>query len=322
MKSAPLRNDLADGPEDGEAWWVTASDGVRLRIGSFNRAAENGTVLLFPGRTEYIEKYGRTARDLADLGMATLVIDWRGQGLADRLLDDTMSGHVHNFTDYQRDVAAMTKAAEALNLPKPYYLLAHSMGGCIGLRAVMEGLPVAAAAFSAPMWGIQMTDILRLVAWSVSWSSRKIGMDHIYAPSTSNNESYVLVEPFEKNKLTRDRDMYQYMINQTKGCPELGLGGPSLRWLHEALRESRTLSQRPAPDLPCITFAGTAEEIVDLDRIRNRMACWPGSQMEWVEDARHEVLMETPDVRARIKTSLGEFFAAHRGVDRSLSRHG
>lgn len=75
MHDAPLFADVADGPEDGVAWWLTAEDGVRLRVGLWNRAASRGTVLLFPGRTEYIEKYGRAARALADRGHATLAID-------------------------------------------------------------------------------------------------------------------------------------------------------------------------------------------------------------------------------------------------------
>lgn len=311
MKTAPFRADLADGPEGGQAWWVKARDGVRLRVGAFNRGGTQGTVLLFPGRTEYVEKYGRAARDLAAYGFATLVIDWRGQGLADRLVDDPMSGHVHDFTDYQRDVAAMVQAAHDLDLPQPFYLLAHSMGACIGLRAVMEGLEVQACAFSGPMWGIQLSDILRIVAWSVSWSSKRLGMDHIYAPNTTSDESYVLVEPFEKNKLTRDPDMYQYMIDQTRACPELGLGGPSLRWLHEALHETRILSHRPSPALPCVAFAGTAEEIVDLDRIRARMANWPGARMNWIEGAKHEVLMESSEIRADIFHQISQHFLDH-----------
>ena len=61
--------------------------GVRIRVGLWHRQGPAGTVLLFPGRTEYVEKYGRTARLLAARGLATLVIDWRGQGIADRLVE-------------------------------------------------------------------------------------------------------------------------------------------------------------------------------------------------------------------------------------------
>lgn len=307
METAPFHADLADGPEDGQAWWVTTSDGVRLRVGAYNRQATKGTVLLFPGRTEYVEKYGRAARDLAEHGFATLVVDWRGQGLSERLIDDPMPGHVLHFIDYQRDVAAAVEIAHQLDLPRPWHLLAHSMGGCIGLRAVIEGLDVQSCAFSGPMWGIQMADAMRLVAWSVSWGSRHIGMGHVYAPGTAK-ESYVLVEPFEVNKLTNDLEMYQYMIDQTRACPDLGLGGPSLRWLHEALKETRKLARRAPPDLPCLTVAGTNEEIVDVDRITARMQNWKRSQMEWVEGGRHEVLMEDRATRTRLFDQICRFF--------------
>lgn len=315
MDSAPFFAEVADAPGDGRAWWVRAGDGVRLRVGAFNTGgetgsgAEAGTVLLFPGRTEYIEKYGRAARDLARHGFATLTVDWRGQGLADRLTDDPMSGHVLHFADYQKDVAATVAAARALGLPRPWYLLAHSMGGCIGLRAVLDGLDVQACAFSGPMWGVQMADIMRLVAWSVSWSGRQLGMGHVYAPGTDDG-NYVLDEPFETNKLTNDRDMYQYMIDQSRAHPELGLGGPSLRWLHEALRETRNLARLPSPDLPCLTVAGTDEEIVDTARIRERMERWPGGRLDWIEGGRHEVLMETPEIRTAIFDDICRLFAA------------
>lgn len=308
MTQAPFYADLAEGPEDGRAFWIRAEDGVRLRAAAWRPpATPKGTVLLFSGRTEYVEKYGRIAADFAAAGLATLTIDWRGQGLSDRLTQDEMSGHVHLFADYQLDVAAMCNAAEALDLPKPWYLLAHSMGGCIGLRSLLNGLPVAAAAFSAPMWGIRISRPLRPVAWSLSWGSRGIGLDHIYAPGTAST-SYVLTEPFETNKLTTDADSYAYMFRQVQADPRLGLGGPSLRWLYEALRETRALSRLPAPALPCLTMLGTEEDIVDPDRIHDRIAQWPGARLQMVDGARHEVLMEDAPTRRRLTGEITDFF--------------
>jgi len=307
LSPAPLFTEIADGPEGGRAWWVTAPDGVRLRIGAWHPDDAIGTVLLFPGRTEYVEKYGRTARELAECGLATMVIDWRGQGLSDRLADDPMAGHVLHFRDYQKDVAAMVAAARELALPRPWHLLGHSMGGCIGLRAAMDGLAVASCLFSGPMWGIRMSGTLRPVAWSLSWSSRKLGLGHRIAPGTTA-ENYVLSEPFETNKLTGDRDMHDHMIAQIEAHPELGLGGPSLRWLHEALAETRVLARRPSPDLPCLTLLGEAEEIVDPVRIEERMQQWPGGRLEVIPEGRHEVLMEDAATRARLFAMICAFF--------------
>lgn len=307
METAPLFADVAEGPADGQAWWVTARDGVRLRVALWNRAAPKGTVLIFPGRTEYVEKYGRAAVALAQHGYASLVIDWRGQGLADRLLDDAMSGHVHHFPDYQADVAAMTATAERLDLPRPWHLLAHSMGGCIGLRAVMQGLDVQSCVFSSPMWGIKLAEALRPVAWWLSWGSHKVGLSHRYAPGTTADH-YILTEPFETNKLTNDRDMWAYMERQLTAHPELGIGGPSLRWLYEALRETRELSHRPSPDLPCLAILGSDEDIVDVPRVHDRMARWPRGHLEMVAGGRHETLMDTDETQMRLFGLIGDFF--------------
>jgi lysophospholipase len=307
METAPYFEQLADGPEGGETFWLTCEDGVRIRVGLWNRSAASGTVLLFPGRTEYIEKYGRTAQGLALRGLATLAIDWRGQGIADRLVDDPATGHVHWFPDYQKDVKAMVAAADSLGLPQPYYLIAHSMGGCIGLRALHEGLPVAAACFTGPMWGIKMAAATRPAAWAMAWGGTLMGLGHAFAPGTGS-DSYVCTAPFEANVLTTDRPMWDYMKAQLDAHPELLLGGPSLRWLHEALRECRELDRLASPPQPAITFLGVNERIVDTGRIHNRMARWPNGRLEMIDPGEHEVLMEGPETQAHILDMMLAFF--------------
>ncbi len=108
-EAAPFYRDVANGPDAIEAVWIKAADGVRLRLAIWPEG-DKGTILLFPGRTEYIEKYARTAADFARRGYAMIAVDWRGQGLADRSLDDRNTGHVMHFADYQMDVAAIQGA--------------------------------------------------------------------------------------------------------------------------------------------------------------------------------------------------------------------
>lgn len=306
----PFHRHLAQGPEDAAACWLVAEDEVRLRAVSWGRDARRGTVLLFTGRTEYAEKYGRIALDLRARGYATLTVDWRGQGLSDRLRAERALGHVRRFGDYQRDVAAMVAHGRELGLPEPWFLLAHSMGGCIGLRALMEGLPVRAAVFSAPMWGIQMTTALKPVAWSVSSVSRAFALSHLLTPGQEPC-TYILRCDFAENTLTGDRETFEWMKGQVAAQPELGLGGPSLHWLNEALREMRRLMALPAPGVPALALAGTEEAVVDPARIRRRLQDWPGSRLVTVPTARHEVLMETPAIRRRVLSEIGGHLAAH-----------
>ncbi|MEL6889295.1 MAG: alpha/beta hydrolase [Pseudomonadota bacterium] len=307
LQAAPLYTDIGASSAEGAAYWLTASDGVRIRIGVWGAQSSAGSVLLFCGRTEYVEKYAIIADELLQRGYATVVIDWRGQGLADRLLDNPNIGHVNDFADYQLDVAAVLDTTRALSLPEPLYLLGHSMGGSIGLRALYEGLPVAAAAFSGPMWGIAMAPYLRPVAWGLGRAMPAAGLGNVIAPGTSQTH-YVLASRFEDNTLTRDRAMWTMMQDQLKAHPELALGGPSVTWLRKALDDTNALAALPSPDIPCITFMGDNERIVHVPRVHERMNNWPGSTLHIIENAEHEVMMEDAASRAWLFDTMAEAF--------------
>lgn len=310
MSEAPLHATLADGPEGGAAHWLLATDGVQIRVGLWPLEGAKGTVFLLPGRTEYIEKYGRAAGDLRARGYATVTIDWRGQGLADRALDDRMVGHVDDFAEYQLDMEAMLTFARAQELPRPWFLMAHSMGGCIGLRSLVGDHPFTAAAFSAPMWGILIASWMRPMAVALSTASRWLRFDHRYVPG-SKEMTYVLSTPFVGNTLTTDPEMWDYMRQQAIGCPDLVLGGPSLGWLKAALTECNALSLMPSPDLAIVTALGLQEKIVDVGPIHARMARWPKGTLSLYPNAEHEVMMERPATRERFFDEACALFDLH-----------
>ena len=198
MDIAPFFPQVAEGPDDVKAYWIEAEDKVRLRVAHWRSDdISKGTVFVFQGRTENIEKYGRAVDGLHKAGYAAFAIDWRGQGLSDRLTDDRMMGYVDRYSDYQKDVAAMLKAAHTLDLPKPWYLFGHSLGACIGLRALSEGLPMTACAFSAPLWDINLPALQRFAAWPLTWAAQLIGKSRTYAPGT-RGESYVLTNAIRR----------------------------------------------------------------------------------------------------------------------------
>lgn len=311
MLDAPIFEEIALGPDGGKAYWVTSSDGVRLRAGHWpatkvaedNDRAATGTVLIFPGRTEYVEKYGLIARELANLGFETLAVDWRGQGLADRPDRERALGHVDDFDEYQRDVQAIQTLARDLALPEPWYLIGHSMGGCIGLRALHNGLPVAGAIFTAPMWGIAMAPVLRPVAWSLGWALHKSPLKLMLTPGTQR-ETYLSLAPFEDNLLTTDPGMFDYMRNQAEAHPELTLGGPTAGWLYAALQETRALMATPPPKIKTVTFLGSCERIVMASPITELMQKWTDGDLVMVDGAEHEVLMEDAPTRQRVYDAL------------------
>jgi lysophospholipase len=310
MDTAPFFSEIADGPADGVAFWVKADDGVRLRLGMWKTEGSGaGTVLMFPGRTEYIELQGRTARDFRAHGYSILTIDWRGHGLSDRLTDDPNTVHVNSYEDYQRDVRAMVDAAKALDLPKPWFLFGNSMGACIGLRAVIEGLDVKACAFSAPMWRIKMSLFQSLIAIPVAWTACHLGKGHMYIPG-HDERNYASYHPFEGNRITSDPDSYGYWVRQGHAEPSLQMGGSSMKWLLQSLYECLRLSKLPSPSLPCIAFWGDQDEIVDFEPIETRMSEWPHGSVMRIENAKHALVLEQPKTRKKLIDKTHALFLA------------
>lgn len=309
---APLYYENASSASKSSAYWIHTQDRVKLRIGYWQvsniKSDGKGTVFVCPGRTEYIEKCGKTAEIFAKLGYGVLAIDWRGQGLADRSLPDPMIGDVLDFSEYQKDLDAVIDAAEKLDLPKPWFFLAHSMGGCIVQRALHRDIPFESAAFTGPMWGIVVHNaLLRPFARTIAKTARVLSLGTNYAPSTTK-DCYCATSDFEGNTLTPDPDMWVYMRDQVIKHPELQLGGPSIRWFEAALREMDDLASTPAPKQPAICYLGDNEQIVTKSRIIDRMKSWSNGRLIDVPNAEHEILMMHENIQNQIVSEISDFF--------------
>ncbi len=148
---ALARNPVPSGPVVGS---FKGADGRMLRFARWGatRSPRRGTVVIFTGRTELIEKYFETIADLRRRGFAVAIHDWRGQGASERALADPAKGHVGDFSEYDGDVTRFMRDVVLPDCPPPYIALAHSMGGNIILRAsVVPGSWFDRMVLTAPM---------------------------------------------------------------------------------------------------------------------------------------------------------------------------
>jgi len=304
MTAAPLY-DLVGVPEGGKAIFVSAKDGTKIRV-AYWHDGERGTVLLLPGRTEYIEKYGRTVAKLIARNLNVVVIDWRGQGLSERVDGRQDRGYVESFKDYQQDIKAALDAPDIKALKEPMLLFSHSMGGCIGLRALVDGLEVKGAVFSSPMWGLSASAKDKLMLKVVNTIGRPIGVHKYLVPGTKPT-FYAAVNPFEGNELTNDTEYYAMFQSHLAAQPDLGLGGPTIHWAVEAIKETGELMDAHVPDIPTLTFMGTQEIVVDGEAIKSRARTLPNGRFEIIEDGKHEVWMETPKIQTQVWDIMDEF---------------
>lgn len=294
-------------PDGAEVVWFEGIAGRSLRsclIPARNPQAARGTVIVCPGRTEFIEKYFELAGDLLARGFAVLILDWPGQGLSDRLLADRGKGHIDRFETFMGALRNGLAQVED-RLPQPRVCLAHSMGGAIALAAIVEGLvKVDAAAFCAPMWGIRQPVFgMRYLVWAM----RVLGRSQDYAVQPGPPET------FETNLVTHDRRRWQINRDLTDASPDLFLGPVTWGWLGAALQIFGVFAKAAKMrrlDVPVLVATAEEEALVENAAHARIAALLPYCEHITVAGARHEILMETDDMR-------DQFLAA---FDRLLER--
>jgi lysophospholipase len=292
-------------------------DGIELRCARWDatRGPRRGTVCVFQGRGEFIEKYFEVVADLRRRGFAVATMDWRGQGGSSRLLANPWKGHVRSFGDFDRDLAHFMKEVVLPDCPAPYVALAHSMGGHILLRnASLPGSWFSRMVLSAPMIAISQKALGASYAASRTYAEvlGALGLGRMYVRKGSDRP--IELDPFEDNLLTTDRDRYNRNRLVLEAAPALGLGSPTVGWLRAALRSVARLTAPDYPlkvEVPLLLFAAGMDEIVSTTAIEEFAVRLKVGTHVLIPQARHEILQETDEVRQRFWAA----FDAYLGVD-------
>ena len=254
-----------------------------------------GSVILAPGRTEFIEKYADVAAAFVQRGFAVAIIDQRGQGLSDRLAPDPMAGHLDSYADAAVHLGQVIEALDA-RLPGPRVLVGHSMGGAIGLEGLLNGvLPgITAAAFSAPMWGLVVPPWARLSVRVMMAA----GQGETFAPTVPRVWS---PDPFDGNAVTHDPAAFARNNALFQMEPRLQIGGVTNGWLEGAftLFDSFTPERLARLALPVLVLSAEAETVVDNTSHARIAGQLPNAKWRTVPGAKHELLHERPDLRAQ-----------------------
>jgi len=290
-------------PSGAQTGGFNGYGGVRLRFARWEptRGPHRGTVCLFQGRTEYIEKYFEVVADLRRRGFAVATLDWRGQGGSERLLWNPRKGHVRSFADFDRDLALFMKDVVLPSCQAPFIALAHSMGGNILLRnAADAGSWFSRMVLTAPMVAISPTELRypppfpRLYAETMC----ALGLGRTYA--SGGGDAAIDEQPFEGNVLTGDAERYARNRMVIEAAPHLGLGSPTIGWLRAALRSTARVS---APDyasqvkVPLLLFAAGMDNVVSTTHIEELGLRLKVGSHVLIPQARHEILQETDEVR-------------------------
>ena len=296
-------------PDNVVAGMLKTPDGVTLRFARFAPpAGRRGTVCIFPGRTEWIEKYFETVRDLRSRGFAAAILDWRGQGLSDRALADRFKGHVRSFAEFDIDLETFMRDVVLPDCPPPIFALAHSMGATVVLRAVHRGQRwFDRIVLSAPMIGIAFVNSMTIASRIVR-AMRFSGLGTIYVPG--RYRGVLDLQPYAGNILTTDPVRYARNAAILEAEPALGLGGPTVAWCDAAFSAMRAMNAPAYPARlrqPVLIVAAGRDAIVSNPAIENFATLLRAGSHLVVVGAQHEILMEQDRYRSQFWAAFDAF---------------
>lgn len=296
-------------------WIYQANNNLDIYYVLVEKPDNDKLILLSPGRCETYLKYQELIYDLAHAGYNVLAVDHRGQGQSSRELADNEKGYIGDFSFYADDLHQVVQQTQVLNTYQDVYLLAHSMGSTVALDYLYRYQPnIKAAILNAPLLGINTAPIPAYIAPSL--------ISFIYQlQSIKNKEAYFFGQkpyqatPFSDNELCHSQVRYQH-TQAIFGQDNIRLGGVTTAWLNAALTKFNFLHQHSDKlNCPVLLLQAEHESIVNNQAQNSwqQKAKANNKDVELViiEDAKHEILQESENIREQALDNILSFFDKH-----------
>jgi lysophospholipase len=289
---------------------IRTTDNVALRVARWRCDGPcAGTVAVFPGRAEFIEKYLEVAAQLLERNLDVVLLDWRGQGGSQRLTLHPGKGHVRDFSLYQRDLDALRHEVLEPYGRAPFFALGHSMAGAILLDHGGAGVSIfERTVLTAPMIDLPRGLFTRIAHGFVPVLVA-LGFGRAFAPGYGGPTPY-LARSFAGNVLTSDPARYARVASVAAAAPGIAIGAPTIGWANAAFRQMRRLSDAEFPrqiPTPVLMFAAGVDAVVDSGAARAFANRLKAGRCVMLGRSRHEILIEQDDIREQFWAAFDAF---------------
>lgn len=289
--------------------------GHDLRWGGAAPKNAQAHIVYVEALSDYAEKHFELCREFNQNAIGFWTFDRQGQGLSGRFLRNKFKQHSRGF---HHDVADVVQFVENVipNDGKPVYLFGHSTGGMITMMALHDRPDLfSGAVLTAPLLGVSAPGAR---GYEKIWAHLPLPffIRNRYIPNGGNNgiRNTVgrLLQPRDYSSDPVRMYVHDYWMHQNRA---LEVGSPTIGWLKEACNALAKIYD-PAYlkkiKAPVIVYTGGLDKLVHnppaLDVVKNL----PNGKFVHFQHGKHELPMETDNIRTRIIRETLQMIKKHR----------
>ena len=290
---------------------------IRYKIFEVEKELEKAAVVISSGRTECMLKYQEIIYELYIRGYSVYIMDHRGQGFSDRMLENKQKGYVEKFNNYINDFKKFTKIVFSVRKDrnKKVFLLSHSMGGAIVSR-YLEKNPengFSGAVLSSPMHGLRLTESqcffkkgLEEFGTSIVIAAQALGSPTEYIKGGGDYEEISFSS--EKNIYTHDQQRFEKFFNAVFNT--IPAGSATWKWVDESIIVcEKILFDVYKIKTPILLLQASDDELVDnqsQDFFKESLDV--DHQFVRIEGAYHGIFYEKDEQRIQALNCIFNFF--------------
>ncbi len=272
-------------------------EGRPLYCVRYDAERPQGTVVIVHGFTENALKYAELIYSLLQKGFSVLAYDQRGHGRSWRAegIPDGSVTHVDHFSDYVEDLKSVCDDLLS-NMPKPWLLFSHSMGGAVS-TFYLEDHPetFSAAVLCAPMIAPNLSGLPPAAAALISSAAISLQKARKNPPFM---KPYAGPEDFATSCAT-DPARFAWYDAIKASHPEFQNSVPSWQWIREAVRVTKQLLAEGRPEgIACPVLLSTADEDSSVlpEPQKALIERIPHGERIFVKGSRHEIYRSANEV--------------------------
>jgi lysophospholipase len=224
----------------GEQGQLTSFDGKKLQYHYFQHPNAHSNLIIATGWTEGAPKYAELIYDLHQAGVETFIMDWRGQGLSERLIQDTQVTWVADYGDFVKDLHQFVTEVVKPRARLPLTIMGHSMGANVTTLYMTQHPEVFdRAVLSSPMLDMILGPYPTWVGRAISWFYNAVGF------GTSMVWGHSYFDPSKsENWVTHSKSRWNFWNQYKVDHPQYVLNAASFRWVLEGLKATDYMKEK------------------------------------------------------------------------------